>query len=49
LEDPEVGGKNILKKDVKIIRYEVLDWINLIQIRDKLWVLSNTVLNFSVA
>lgn len=48
MEDLEVDGRKILKKDVKVIWCDSLDCINLVQVKDKFWVILNIVMNLSV-
>jgi hypothetical protein len=36
------------KMDLREIRWNAMDWINMAQVRDQMWVLVNTVMNFQV-
>jgi hypothetical protein len=44
----DVGGRIILKRIVREIGLEGVDWIDVAQDRDRLWALVNTVMNFEV-
>jgi hypothetical protein len=47
LEDLSVG-ENIIRKDLREIGWEGVDWIHLVQDRDQWWALGNMVKNFHV-
>jgi hypothetical protein len=53
------GGKNLLgrirrrwedniKMDLQAVGFEIMDWIKLVQDRDRWWALENAVMNFRV-
>jgi hypothetical protein len=48
LEDLFIGGRIILKPIFGEVRWGHMDWIDLVQVRDRLWALVNVMLNLQV-
>jgi len=46
--DPGIDVRIILKMDLQEVGYEGMDWINVVQDRDRWWVLVNVVMNLPV-